>query len=680
GWRHRLKDGTIIDVDISSHTIDLEGRHSALVIAQDVTERKKAEARVRYLTRLYATLSQVNQAIVRVGTRDELFQSICEVAVRFGEFHLAWIGLVNRETGVVEPSAVAGHGRDYLDSLVINIEEGPFGRGPTGTAIRSGKVEFSDSIADDKRMKPWRDAALKRGFHSSAAVPIRQSGQIIGTLNLYAREPGFFSEEERTLLEEIGLDISYALDRITTESERERAEEALRASERRYRQLFEQNQAGVYYTSFDGTIIDCNEAFARILGYESSEEIKKHRATELYFDNSERAAYLEMLKEHGSLTDFELRLKRKDGSPVWILENVSVATGDSGQVLNTQGTLIDITERKLAEEALRASEKRYRQLFENNQAGVFYTSLDGHILGCNEKFAQLFGYSTSEEMRQHSAKELYFDVETRNAYLEELQKTGSLTNYELRLKRKDGSPIWILENINIGLDEYGKPTQVHGTLIDITERKSAEEALRASQRNYQSLAETMTALHETTRDLVSERDLTKLLHTIVERAARLLNTYAGGLYLADPQNRRVKCLVSYNTPRDYTGVELDYGEGAAGLVAQTEEPLIINDYSQWSGRAKVYENEKPFQAVLSVPMKWQDELIGVIHMLDYGGVREFTEADKDLMLLFANQAAIAAKNASLYTQAREELAERKQAEQLQEAVYRIAQTAQLSES
>jgi PAS domain S-box-containing protein len=538
GWRHRLKDGTVIDVEISSHTIDLEGRFSALVVAQDVTERIKAESRVRYLTRLYATLSQVNQAIVRIQSREDLFQSICEVAVRFGEFHMAWIGLLNLETGAVEPAAHAGYGRDYLDSIAINIKEGSYSQGPTGMAIRSGTVEFSDDISRDKRMKPWREEALKRGFHSSAAVPIRQGGEIIGTLNLYARETGFFSEEERGLLEEIGLDISFALDRLVSEAER-----------------------------------------------------------------------------------------------------------------------------KLAEDALRASEKRYRQLFENNQVGVFYTSLDGRILGCNDKFAQVFGYSTSEEIRQRSALDLYFDVKTRKAYLEELSKTGSLTNYELLLKRKDGSPVWILENVTIAVDENGQRSQVHGTLIDITERKLAEGALRENEQKFQALAETMTALYETTRDLVSERDLTRLFHTIVERASRLLNTTGGGLYLADPQTRRVRCMVSYNTLHDYTGIELNYGEGAAGLVAQTEEPLIINDYSQWPGRAKVYENEKPFRAVLSVPMKWQDELIGVIHMLDYGGVREFTEADKDLMLLFANQAAIAAKNASLYTLAQEELLEHKLAEE-----------------
>jgi GAF domain-containing protein len=107
-----------------------------------------------------------------------------------------------------------------------------------------------------------------------------------------------------------------------------------------------------------------------------------------------------------------------------------------------------------------------------------------------------------------------------------------------------------------------------------------------------------------------------LLHTIVERAAELLNASGGGLYLCEPEQHLVRCVVSYNTPRDYTDTVLKYGEGAAGIVAETGEPLIIDDYRAWLGRAAAYEQEQPFVSVLSVPMRWQEQVIGVIHILD----------------------------------------------------------------
>ena len=140
--------------------------------------------------------------------------------------------------------------------------------------------------------------------------------------------------------------------------------------------------------------------------------------------------------------------------------------------------------------------------------------------------------------------------------------------------------------------------------------------------------------------------------------ARLLNTGGGGLYLCEPELDQVRCLVSYNTPLDFTGTVLKYGEGAAGLVAETGLPLMIDDYSTWAGHAEVYNGEKYFNAVISVPIKWQDEVIGVIHALAYDD-RRFNENDLNLMLSFANQAAIAIHNVRLYTLSQQELAERK---------------------
>ena len=134
-------------------------------------------------------------------------------------------------------------------------------------------------------------------------------------------------------------------------TDRRLAEAALRASEERYRDLFEKNLAGVYRNSLDGKVLDCNDACARIFGYESREELLGSNAVTFYSDPNERSALIELLKESKTLTGLELRLQRKDGSGVWVLENVSlVETYEQGPVL--QGTLIDITDRKLAEEQI----------------------------------------------------------------------------------------------------------------------------------------------------------------------------------------------------------------------------------------------------------------------------------------------------------------------------------------
>ncbi|MFQ5812911.1 MAG: GAF domain-containing protein, partial [Anaerolineae bacterium] len=171
----------------------------------------------------------------------------------------------------------------------------------------------------------------------------------------------------------------------------------------------------------------------------------------------------------------------------------------------------------------------------------------------------------------------------------------------------------------------------------------------ASRRRSEELA----ALHATSLNITVPHDLPTLLQTIVERAARLLDAPGGGMYLCDPERREVRCVVSYNTPRDYTGTVLKYGEGAAGRVAETGEPLIIDDYRTWSSRAAVYEEEQPFSTVLSAPMIWQDQVTGVIHVLHDVETRRFTQADLELLSLFASQAAIAIENARLYEETRQ---------------------------
>ena len=137
------------------------------------------------------------------------------------------------------------------------------------------------------------------------------------------------------------------------------------------------------------------------------------------------------------------------------------------------------------------------------------------------------------------------------------------------------------------------------------------------------------------------QDLPGLLYTIVERAVRLLGAAEGGLYLCDPQRREVRCMVSYHTEIDHTGVVLRYGEGAAGTVAETGKPLIIDDYRAWQGRAGVFEKSKPFTSVLSVPIRGKVEVSGVLIVLSDTKLRRFSLADQELLLQFANQAAIA---------------------------------------
>jgi len=182
--------------------------------------------------------------------------------------------------------------------------------------------------------------------------------------------------------------------------------------------------------------------------------------------------------------------------------------------------------------------------------------------------------------------------------------------------------------------------KIKGLEIETAKRKQTDDMILKR-------AEEFAALYETSLDITKPHDLSSLLETIVERAAQLLNCPSGGMYLCDPDRKEVRCVVSYKTPDDYTGITLKYGEGAAGIVAQTKEPLIIDDYRTWPSRAAVYDKDQPFTAVISVPMIWHDDVTGIIHVVHEVETRRFTQSDLDLLTLFASQAATALNNTQL---------------------------------
>jgi PAS domain S-box-containing protein len=190
---------------------------------------------------------------------------------------------------------------------------------------------------------------------------------------------------------------------------------------------------------------------------------------------------------------------------------------------------------------------------------------------------------------------------------------------------------------------------------DASKHKQTEESLR--QR-----AGELAALQATILEIAAPFDLPTQLNIVVERAVELLRASEGGLYLCDSERQEVRCVVSYKTVADYTGVVLKYGEGAAGVVAETGQPLVIDDYRSWPGRAAVYNIDMPFSAVLSVPMIWQGRVNGVIHVLEKSEFRHFSEADLDLLNMFASHAAIAVEHARLYDISQREIAERRRTE------------------
>ncbi|MBK9207058.1 MAG: PAS domain S-box protein [Anaerolineales bacterium] len=269
----RNKSGELRIVLGSMEIIELNHESCVLTTAIDITERKQAEAKVIRANRMYATISQINQAIVRAQDRDGLFTDICHIAINYGKFRMAWIGLTDETNGNIRPVIFAGEEQGYLADLHITAHDQALGGGPTGTAIREGRCVISQDIANDPHMLPWREQALKRGYRSSASVPLQQKKRTIGALTVYASDTQGFSDDDQNLLYEIAQDISYALDALDTEIERKQAEALSVQTERHFRALIEKAPDGIALVNIDGSFTYVSPAAKTIFGYDEEEII-----------------------------------------------------------------------------------------------------------------------------------------------------------------------------------------------------------------------------------------------------------------------------------------------------------------------------------------------------------------------------------------------------------------------
>jgi PAS domain S-box-containing protein len=221
----QAKDGGTVDVLVNAALAMFQGRPASIAVVLDVTERNKAERALRRLNRALRTLSSGNEILVRAGSEPELLREMCRIVVENGGYRMAWIGEARHDAArTIAPVAWAGAEAGYLSDTRFSWADEPAGRGPAGFAIRSGEPQTSQNLAADPSMAPWQREALKRGFASTAALPLANVSGAFGVLTIYAGEPDAFDTEELTLLCKLADDLAYGVRALRDRSERERAE------------------------------------------------------------------------------------------------------------------------------------------------------------------------------------------------------------------------------------------------------------------------------------------------------------------------------------------------------------------------------------------------------------------------------------------------------------------------
>ena len=270
-------------------------------------------------------------------------------------------------------------------------------------------------------------------------------------------------------------------------TERKRVGDALRESEEKYRMLVENSADMVFSLDAQGKFTYVSPAAERVSGYRPDEIIGKSFA-----DFIEPECLPDLMDRFrrtlaGATEGAEFKARFKDGTVGWI-RTASRATLRDGQLVGLTGVMSDITERKKADEALRASEEKYRGIFDESIAAVYVFDDKKNFINTNQAGLDLLGYSREELLRM-SIPDVDADPVVVLPAHEELLTGGRLINYEHRLRRKDGSIVSVLNNSRPLTDVQGNVVGMLSTLIDITERRKAQEALLASEIKYRNLFE-----------------------------------------------------------------------------------------------------------------------------------------------------------------------------------------------
>lgn len=277
--------------------------------------------------------------------------------------------------------------------------------------------------------------------------------------------------------------------------ERKRAEKALRESEERFRTLQANVSVGVFRVDPQGKMLSVNPAMVRILKYESEEELLSNPVLERHLDEKKRDELAAVLEREGSVTDFESELSLRNDSRVWVSLSMKAVTDEQGRLMHYDGSAADITQRKQAEEALRASWEFSRTVIERFPLGISVRSPSGQLLSANEAWMRIWGHSKDDlAAMMKSRKELKFDK--TDSYLVEwlpqvkriYERGGYLYIPEVAtLTKKPQAARWVSHHYYTIKDITGKVERVVILTEDITERKVAEQALRESEERYRNL-------------------------------------------------------------------------------------------------------------------------------------------------------------------------------------------------
>ncbi len=460
----------------------------------DITARVKAEERARKSERLYELISKINQIMVYAKDEQTLFSEACRIAVDLGNFRMAWVGIIEDNGKKVIPVMHTGVEKDYLSLVLAPMLEDIYSAsGPTSLVFKTGEYALSNDIANDPSMKEWSEEAIKRGYFSSIALPIKKFGKTIGSFNLYSSITNFFDINEINLLTESTVDISFMLENFEKERMRLIAEkEVLKIYKEKETTLNRINDSMVSvdnewrYTFMNDSAVSTHargkdKTIGRVL-WDEHPELKGT----LFWDKCQESM------GNKKVVEFESYYSKMD---TWFYVKVYPSADGLTIFYN------DISRRKRAEEQV-ASEKILSDSIVNSLPGVFYLyNREGDFIRWNQNFEIVSGYSSAEIKNMKPLD--FFEIRDRELVQQKIDTVFNLGKAEISAnfytKNKNRIPYFFNgRKVIFNGIEY-----LIGMGIDISDRVAAEMQLIERNIEIQQLTAHLEDIQEEERTRIA---------------------------------------------------------------------------------------------------------------------------------------------------------------------------------
>jgi diguanylate cyclase (GGDEF)-like protein/PAS domain S-box-containing protein len=381
-WLHRDASGNEIPCEVRLVRLPSSGRKLVRGSITDITDRKRGELIAIGERRVFEKIASHAHLSVALEAITEVVDKVCPESS-------SAISLLNQQTQTFQIATSPGLPPEFraaMDGTPVGARNGS-----CAAAVYLGRQVIVADIGKDALWEQRRDVALQHGLRACWSSPIvAGNGAALGTLAIYRRQSGTPGRRENELMARMTQLAGIAI-------ERRRAEDALRASEAKFRGLFENVMEGVYQTSREGRFLSVNPALVQMLGFDSAEELYAlEGTTSLYWNPDDRADFVRRIEADGEVRNAEYHLKRKDGSQLVVLESGRVVRDEHGNVVAYEGTVADITERKKAETAVFEEKERAQVTVQSIGDGVITTDAQGRVDYLNPVAESLTGWDTRE--------------------------------------------------------------------------------------------------------------------------------------------------------------------------------------------------------------------------------------------------------------------------------------------